>query len=193
MPWEKQFDVDAALERAKETFWIQGYEATSMDVLLKRMGINRGSFYATFKGKRQVMLEALKRYDAENRATNLRRIVAGKNPKKALSDLFRSFIDGSRGPCGEHGCFIVNAALELAPHDPEVARIVCEAFADIERIFRQLLEEGRRLGEFGPDLDPADCAKSLLSQFLGLMVLVRASAPRETLEGIVVHLEQRLT
>ena len=40
MPWEKQFDVDAALSRAMEAFWSKGYEATSTQELLGRMGVS---------------------------------------------------------------------------------------------------------------------------------------------------------
>ena len=43
MPWEKQFNVDAALEKAMRTFWARGYEATSMQDLVDCMGVNRGS------------------------------------------------------------------------------------------------------------------------------------------------------
>lgn len=48
MPSTKRFDVDEALDRAMETFWEHGYKATSMCTLLDGMGIQKGSFYATF-------------------------------------------------------------------------------------------------------------------------------------------------
>ena len=64
MPWEKQFDVDAALDRAMEGFWSRGYAASSTQDLLGRMGINRGSLYDTFGSKRALFLAALRRYEA---------------------------------------------------------------------------------------------------------------------------------
>ena len=48
MPRTKAFDVTDALDKAKDYFWAHGYESTSMDDLLKAMGINRGSFYDTY-------------------------------------------------------------------------------------------------------------------------------------------------
>ena len=62
MPWEKQFDVDAALERAGEAFWANGYEATSVRDLLNTMGIQKGSFYDTYGSKKTAYLMALRQY-----------------------------------------------------------------------------------------------------------------------------------
>lgn len=53
MPWQKRFDVNRVRQQAMQEFWARGYEATSMH-LIDRMGINRGSFYDTFKSKHQV-------------------------------------------------------------------------------------------------------------------------------------------
>ena len=43
MPWEKQFDRRDALQRAQRVFWKSGYERSSMSVLLRGMGIQKGS------------------------------------------------------------------------------------------------------------------------------------------------------
>jgi len=185
MPWEKQFDIDEALERAKDTFWARGYEATSMDVLLKRMGINRGSFYDTFGSKRDVLIEALQRYDARNRAALLRAVAEGKSPRAAIAAIFRSMIDGSRGPQGRHGCFLVNSALEIAPKDKTVARIVRRGFADVEEFFAELVRRGQQAGEIRKRPSARQISRTLLNQLVGLMVLVRGRAPRATLDSVV--------
>ena len=51
MPWEKSFEIDATLDKAAEVFSVKGYEATSVADLVKAMGVNRGSLYATFGNK----------------------------------------------------------------------------------------------------------------------------------------------
>ncbi len=61
MPSQKQFDVDEALGLALEEFWRQGYRATSMADLLGCMGIQKGSFYATFGSKHEIFVDALSR------------------------------------------------------------------------------------------------------------------------------------
>ena len=58
----RSFDRDAALERAMEVFWRQGYEATSINDLTAAMGINPPSLYAAFGDKERLFLEAVERY-----------------------------------------------------------------------------------------------------------------------------------
>ena len=193
MPWEKQFDIDVALDKAKEVFWTHGYEATSMEMLLKAMGINRGSFYDTFKSKRDVLVRSLRRYDTDNRASAIRAAAAGYPPREAITAVFRSMIDGSRGPLGRLGCFLVNSALEVAPQDEEVSLIVSEGLRDVERFFADLVRAGQEQGQIPKHIDPTDMGRTLMSQLVGLMVLLRSQAPKATLESVVSQVSRLLT
>ena len=191
MPRDKQFDVDDALDRALETFWARGYESTSMDDLLAEMGINRGSFYDTFKSKHDVMIDSLKRYDREYRRADLRASAVGRSPKEAILTLFKAMAEGDRGPHGQHGCFLVNCALELAPKDDQVARIVRCGFRDTEMFFASLLEQAQSSGEINSKLDPQETARTLMCQLLGLMVLVRSGADKPVIRS-AAHLAEKL-
>ena len=51
-----------------ELFWEKGYEATSVDDLVARLGIGRGSLYAAFGSKHALYLQALDRYRCEHMA-----------------------------------------------------------------------------------------------------------------------------
>ena len=60
-----KLNVDAAeevIEKAMNAFWHNGYEATSMQILEKEMGINKFSIYSSFGNKNGVFLESLKCY-----------------------------------------------------------------------------------------------------------------------------------
>jgi TetR/AcrR family transcriptional repressor of nem operon len=61
----REFDATRAVEQAQAVFWERGYEATSVDDLLDRMAIKRGSMYAAFGDKRSLFLKALERYVSE--------------------------------------------------------------------------------------------------------------------------------
>ena len=59
----KEFERDVVLDRAMRVFWSRGYEATSIQALVDRMGIQRGSLYGTFGHKRALFFAAIDRYD----------------------------------------------------------------------------------------------------------------------------------
>lgn len=183
VPWEKQFDVDAARERAMATFWAQGYQATSMQDLLDAMGIQRGSFYGTFGSKRDILLDSLRRYDAD-RAKAFAELRRGRTSVQAIEALFRRIAGGRGVRGGPRGCFLVASASELAPGDPEVATIVNRAFADIESFLLAAIEEGMTRRQITASPDAATLARALLGMLLGMQVLARSGADRKVLASI---------
>ena len=62
MPRSREFDVDETLERAMTLFWERGYEATSVQDLVERTGVNRSSLYSVYGDKQGVFLAVLDRY-----------------------------------------------------------------------------------------------------------------------------------
>src|SRR5260370_40851893 len=61
----KEFDRDKAIESALATFRKNGFGATTTEDLRLAMGIGRQSFYDTFKGKKEIYLEALRKYNSD--------------------------------------------------------------------------------------------------------------------------------
>ena len=52
-----EFDREAALDAALETFWRRGYGNASLDQLTTAMNINRPSLYGAFGNKQQLYAE----------------------------------------------------------------------------------------------------------------------------------------
>jgi len=146
MPWEKQFDKQAALDKALQAFWARGYEATSMQDLVDCMGVNRGSLYATYGDKPELFLAALRMYD-EARRRMLAGFEARYTPRESIRRVFLAFIDQVSDRQGNRGCFMTNTALVLAAHDPEIRRIVAEAQEDVEAFFTRMIRKGKASGE----------------------------------------------
>ncbi|KUO57405.1 MAG: hypothetical protein APF78_06295 [Sphingomonadales bacterium BRH_c3] len=178
MPWEKRFDVDETLTRVMHAFWTHGYEATSMQSLVDATGVNRASLYATYGDKHDLFLAALRKYDREVRGRLLEELGASEPPARAISAVFDKFIGQVRLPQGNWGCFLINSALELAPHEPEIAAIVNDAQDDIEAFFLAMIRKGQQTGAFSASLDAADLAREALVTLLGLVVMIR-SRPEE--------------
>lgn len=192
MPWVKQFDVDAALNRAMEAFWANGYEATSLQTLLRRMNINKGSFYDTYGDKRSLFLAALRSYDVNVRRVRLARLERTCTPRESICRLFRGLADAALADRNRSGCLLVNTALELAAHDDEIGELVAESQRDLEQFFQRRLQQGRASGEIPLQVEVQHTARALLSQLLGLLVLARSRPEAPLLKAIAADVAARL-
>jgi len=84
----REFDYDKAMEKAMFLFWKKGYTNTSLRDLLKAMGIGEGSFYNTFKSKRNAYLESLKHYDATVNAERVHAFVSQPTAAEGVRAFF---------------------------------------------------------------------------------------------------------
>ncbi|HFD81384.1 MAG TPA: TetR/AcrR family transcriptional regulator [Gammaproteobacteria bacterium] len=187
MPWEKQFDVDEALGKAMRAFWSKGYEATSMRDLVDAMGVNRGSLYATFGDKRALFIEALRRYSDREVSAVLSRARSGRSPREAVQALFDEVTADAGGGRNRDGCFLVNTALELAPHDADIAKLVSSGFEVIQGFFRERIKEGQALGEINAAVDARDVARMLLAALIGIRVISRSWPDQSLLNSIAAQ------
>lgn len=192
MPWEKQFDVDAVLERAMRAFWSRGYEATSMQDLVDCTGVNRGSLYATYGDKHALFLASLRMYDDRVRRRLLAELESRHAPREAIRQLFLAFAAPAprQGACA--GCFLTNTALELSGLDPEAGRIVARAQEEMEAFFARMIRKAKARGEVSAQLKPAAAASGLLASLLGLVVLSRSRPEPALLQTVVDDALRRL-
>ena len=190
MPRKKEFDVDEALDKAMKAFWKRGYEATSLNDLLDHMKIQRASLYNAFVDKRTLFLSTLRRYDRIHRRAVVTERIKLPSPRQAVLGLFHDAITAVVKNQARNGCFLINTALELAPHDQEVAAFVCQAFTHMERqFFRKRIEQGIAIGEISKSVVPAQAASAILSLYMGLLVLSRSRPEKRLLESIAKQAE----
>jgi TetR/AcrR family transcriptional repressor of nem operon len=184
MPRTKEFEPEAALHSAMELFWRKGYEATSMRDLLEGMGIGRGSFYDTFGDKHSLFLAALDRFE-QTRTDWILQALGGPAPIDSIKYVFERTVDGLVGYKPRRGCLLANTAVELAPHDPEVAGRISNYVQRTEDAFEAALVRARSAGDLPEQKDPRTLARFLVNNLHGLRVMARAGVDRETLEDTV--------
>lgn len=192
MPWEKRFDTDQVLDTVMQAFWARGYEATSMQDLVERTGVNRASLYATYGDKHELFLSALRMYDEKMRRKLLADLEAEYDPREAIRRLFLAFADRVGKAGGNRGCFLTNTALELAAHDPQARRVVVHAQEEIEAFFARMIVKGRLQGEIARRVDAAETARGLVASLLGFIVLTRCRPERALLVSVMDDAMRRL-
>src|SRR5262245_24786837 len=183
MPWEKQFDRADAVQRAQRVFWKTGYERSSLTVLLKGMGIQKGSFYATFGSKHKVLVEALRLY-IQQRFDSFLALKSNYAPLAALQRHLDEVLRESIGPDRFLGCFLVNCATELAPKDRTVRDIVSTTLRAHAQFYQTLLDDAKAQGSLAQGLDTIVTASALLGLVLGMRVCARGGASAETLRAL---------
>jgi len=181
----REFDEDTVLEAVTQRFWNDGYEATSMRDLADCTGMTTPSLYNAFGDKRAIYRLVLDRY-IRRALENCSAIFGGdEKPLLALERYFDSLIEEALADALQKGCFAVNTALEVAPHDADFRDLVTNVFDQIEKYLRNCIVSGQSDGTIRTKLPAADLARLFFGATLGIRVLARTSSERELLTGVV--------
>ena len=179
MPRPKTFAVDTALDKAMELFRERGYAAITMQDVAESLSLSRATIYTNFGDKYALFVQALRHYGPA-RAPGLSELRDAPSPRAALLRVFEVAIAGGAGK-QRRPCLLINTAMELKPgSDPELGRLVEGAVLDLEERFRDAIERGQSAGEIAASVDPVQMARVLLSQYLGLYVLIRSRCCRRS-------------
>ena len=181
MPRPREFDEDVALEAAMRRFWADGFAATSVRDLGEAMGLGQASVYNAFGDKRTLFTQCLDRYLDANMRARIARVEKTLPPRQAIENFLTEIVERSLD--NRLGCLLVNSALEVAPHDPDIADVVAARIGELEAFFRRCVIAGQRDGSISPELDANDIAGLLLTTVMGLRVLARGHPARAVLEG----------
>jgi TetR/AcrR family transcriptional repressor of nem operon len=187
----KQFDPAATLDRAVDAFWRQGFEATAVQELCQRMGINPGSLYGAYGDKRALFMAVLDRYIETVSREAIERIGREPSGLAGIRSYFQHIIDAIIDGKRRWGCLVTNSLVELAEREPEIATKISLHFARLETAFAGALARGKAAGELKPAVTH-ETAGYLVCIVQGLHVLAKTKPRREQLEGVVTTVLQGL-
>lgn len=180
----REFDSDAALERAMQAFWAKGFKATSLDDLCGATGLSRSSLYAAFGGKRALLHRSLDRYEAQSLARINAALARPVPVREAIAGFVADLIDRIVAGPGRRGCFIGNCAVELARQDQATASRVRRSLDRIEAVFADALRRGQARGEIAKSANVESLARFLVSGIQGLRLVGKADPDRAALTDI---------
>jgi TetR/AcrR family transcriptional repressor of nem operon len=167
----RQFDEDALLEAALETFWQNGFAATSMIDVAEATGVQRGSIYNAYGDKEQLFLLAFERY-ASRFLDFVRQALSNPDPAVALTVLFEGSIVHMSEGAPSRGCLTTKTAIELPLAGKAIEARVKRLIGDFTALIREALSAPaarRRLS-----CDPEIAADLAVTFTRGLAVMERA-------------------
>lgn len=172
------------IDRAMEVFWTNGYANTSPAQLAEAAGVAKGSLYNAFNSKRELFERALARYDRQVSDLAGELLSRPGTTLECLRAALRSIVDFDLAQQSPRGCLVGNTAVELAGHDPEIARTIRGMQDRQIAALAARIEAGRRSGDVGPDVDSRAMAEFLATTLAGLRIMAMTyKAP--TLYGVI--------
>lgn len=183
MARKREFDEAVALGQAMELFWKQGYEKTSMEDLVSAMGVHRKSIYDTFGNKHDLFIKALAYYKETVSQEMLMLIESENTALGKIRTIFEYAIRNNQ--VIRKGCLIVNAGVELSPHDEAIFNVVLSNFIDTEKVICQLLEQGQASGEFSSTLDLQGTTQFIHNALIGIRVQTKTTDDLNKLKSII--------
>src|SRR5260370_17975926 len=126
------------------------------------MGIGRQSFYDTFKGKREIYLEALRKYNSDRVLGYFEIFRKSGSPLKALAGMLTSIsVESSKDRA--LSCLGVSSVCEFGSSDAEVSSINGAAASSLKSALEKLILEAQKKKEVRSSLDSKATARYLLS------------------------------
>jgi TetR/AcrR family transcriptional regulator, transcriptional repressor for nem operon len=181
----KNFDESQVLDKALEVFWKKGFNATSIQDLVDHLGINRASIYDTYGDKHKLYLASLKRYRQQTSSWLLQQIRSEKSALGIIKDFLIGTVQQGLHDPERLGCFLVNAATELANSDDAIQLMFEENKNTVEKVLNELIIEGQESGEIATKHSSEALARFLFNTLSGLRVLAKGNMTEKELNEIV--------
>lgn len=185
MPRVKLFNKNEVLNKAMELFWKKGYHATSIQDLVSFLGINRGSLYDTYGGKKELFDQAFQLYRTNNSNGVTAFFESKDEVKKGFRELFEMGINEAITDSDSKGCFVVNTTTELIPGEEEMLKTIRENKKVFEGLFYAFLLKGQQNGEILKGKNIKNIASLFYTFYSGLKVVAKVeNNPKELLNSV---------
>ena len=182
-------DRGELLRHAVEVFWRKGYGGTSVQDLVKALGLHRASLYETFRSKEDLFGEVVRRYSDLMFETVFEPLGGTSDlpphasPRQRLAEFMEQ---AARTLCeGEHhGCLVENAVLA---HGGDLGRARGACLEHIERVENKLadvIRSGQERGEFRADAPAHELARIVRAALSGMVFVSLVHRDPEALRPI---------
>jgi TetR/AcrR family transcriptional repressor of nem operon len=184
----RQFNEQEVLLQIMKLFWKQGYEATSMSDIMRETGLSKSSLYDAFGNKRELFLASFEIYRQMRIRTLEGYLTSQSDARSSLVYFFEMILSHALAQERPFGCMSCNEAVELAPHDDEVQKLVERDFQGIEDALTEAIKRGMSDGSIPRGKDARMLARHMTVTHHGFMMMSRSRADFKRLEDTIAIL-----
>ena len=182
------------IQAAFEEIHAHGFQATSMNEIIKRAGITKGALYHHFKSKTElgyaVIDQVLRPLMKERWLDPLSKI---ENPIDALIDCMAELIKNTPKQAVIKGCPLANLAHEMSGIDEGFRLKLGEVLKAWQDGLAKVFSLGIKKGYVRPDVDTSNVACFIVACFEGAIGMAKNSKDVKTFhrcaEQLIIYLE----
>jgi len=170
-----EFDKETVLINAMEQFWLEGYEASSVQKLLDATDINRGTLYNSFGDKDTFFKSCVEKYndllkaDIQNTLGNTR-----LGAWKAIEAYFDTAIVSAPSNQRVLGCLLVNSVCESINWEKDIQKVVKNSMNILRKAMLTRTRELEKARQLKRGIKAENAADILMNLYNGLRVSARS-------------------
>jgi len=178
--------ADFLLCKGMEILWSKGYNATSVNDIVKAADVPKGSFYFYFKSKEDFVIKALEKYFSmhfgpANEILNDKT----KSPKTRLIEFHEYRIRILKDEMGcQMGCMACNLGSEMADHSENIRKVIEEKENKVIDQIVAVMEEAQQLGEIDSSMDVRAVTEFIEDSGKGAMVTMKEKKSADPIDNV---------
>lgn len=159
---------DKLLNVTFEEIYINGYAATSIDSILKKAGVPKGSMYHYFKSKKELVLAMVK----ERLYPKMDEFFKLESQISAYETLKKLFLEMSKNQMLiTYGCPMYRLMVELSPIDKDFDNLFTAKYSQLVRKLSITLQKDVNSGLLNKKLNAEEFAKFTIHSTWGVLSL----------------------
>ena len=171
------------LQVACDSFYRNGYQATSVDDIIREAGVSKSNFYYHFKSKEDLGLAVLDQRKEDFQAVLGRTLDnPALSPQARLLQFLAFLVEAQESRLEKGGCPFGNLVAEMAEHSERFRCRLSDMFGGLTNRFAALVTEGQQMGEFRPDVNPHDLAGLIVQTTQGMHLMTKCHKTVETFD-----------
>lgn len=192
MPRTKSGKREILVTAAMQHFWQHGYEATSIDDLVRATGVCRQGIYSDAGGKDVLFAKCLRAYVDAVVTPAFARVEGAHATLDTVAEFFEMQIArGEAAGLPGAGCLLANTMTEVAPRSPAIMRIVIDHNTRLRRGFaRAIANTAKSAGHTLSRTDRDELSLTLIAFTNGLWAMSRTSGDATVLRRAVRQMLQ---
>ncbi|UMM08849.1 TetR/AcrR family transcriptional regulator [Gluconobacter frateurii] len=179
----REFDRTDALKKARDLFWRQGFESTSLSELVATLGLASARIYAAFGSKEDLFREAVLDYETHEGSFATHALKEERSVLASMERILEQAIALYTQPDGPKGCMVVASATNCSSANASVAAWLAQHRKARTTSLVDRFRLAQQEGELRKECDPQALGDFFATFLHGLSVQGRDGISAERLQN----------